>query len=346
MKRSTLLLVIFAFVAAACGNDGLEVVTETDDPPAEEPEAEPEVDEEPAADQEEEEPPAEDEEFEPQIGTVGDAEAEQLCVDVFDAWVAGDGGALLGLASPEATDSLNARNPQGAALRSSGQDCFVLAINPETDGELDQVGEVDIISFNGSPQAASITWTAAADVTDFSQIDAAPLVRGGGGETDGEAAAPESSFEPNPDDPAYVDLLLDCVYGENEAGSCEELAAAGLSPDDGYGLGNSLTQAPDVFLREDCLNGLTLSCAELNHRVQNVVANGADEPTLLCLFYSAIFGGVGTDLDYFQTDVLLDADAPPGVIAGLDALEADPADADALVSVDGYLGPICAPYLD
>ena len=40
-------------------------------------------------------------------------------------------------------------------------------------------------------------------------------------------AAP--ALEADVADEVYVELILDCVYGENEAGSCAELEAAGLT---------------------------------------------------------------------------------------------------------------------
>ncbi|MCB0995211.1 MAG: hypothetical protein KDB21_08985 [Acidimicrobiales bacterium] len=155
-------------------------------------------------------------------------------------------------------------------------------------------------------------------------------------------------FAASIDDPVYVDLVLDCWYGENEADSCAQLEAAGLSADDAYGLGNSYSQTPPVFLREDCLNGDGLSCAELRVQVELTADGlGAAEPTLMCLFYSAVFDGVATtDLDFFHLTTLMGPDAPPGVQDALTVLQSDPGNAEAMQSLDDYLGPICAPYME
>ncbi len=74
------------------------------------------------------------------------------------------------------------------------------------------------------------------------------------------------------EDPVSVPVewaQLDCVYG-GQADACFVLELAGYG-DRNYGLGNSLTQAPTEFLRDDCAN-LTgtgpgaLACAELATR--------------------------------------------------------------------------------
>jgi hypothetical protein len=71
----------------------------------------------------------------------------------------------------------------------------------------------------------------------------------------------------------------------------------------------------------------------------------------MCLFYSVIFESAAVpdlvhDVDYVHIQTLLGTDAPPGVSDGLIRLEADATDPEALDQVDGYLGPICAPYMD
>ncbi len=166
--------------------------------------------------------------------------------------------------------------------------------------------------------------------------DGAPATAGGEG----------PRFATSTDDPVYVDLLLDCVFGENEAASCEQLEAAGLAADDAYGLGNSLTQAPSVALREDCLAGAALSCAELNGRVDTAILDGeGQDPDLLCLFHAAVREGAGSDLDTFQLQRLLGRDAPPGVVAAVERLAVDNSDPDSLEALTGYLDPVCAAFL-
>jgi hypothetical protein len=177
--------------------------------------------------------------------------------------------------------------------------------------------------------------TAAAEAAATPPIDADGPVEDGAG------------FTPSPDDPVYVDLLLDCVYGENEAGSCERLESAGLAADDTFGLGNSLSQAPSGVLREECLGGAALSCGELNGRVDAaVVGNAAEEPDLLCLFHSAVRDGRGSELDTFHLQRLLGRDAPAGVVAAVERLAGDNGDPDALEALSGYVDPVCAAVLD
>jgi len=154
----------------------------------------------------------------------------------------------------------------------------------------------------------------------------------------------DAGFVASTDDPVYVDLVLDCFYGENEAGSCQRLEGAGLTADDAYGLGNSFTQAPADVLRLDCLAGAALACGELNGRVTAVLDGTAvSETELLCLFHAEVRSGTGSDLDVFHLERLLGPDAPPGVAAAAETLRLDRGDADALVSVTGYLDPICGP---
>ncbi|MDH3707705.1 MAG: hypothetical protein OES57_16685, partial [Acidimicrobiia bacterium] len=88
----------------------------------------------------------------------------------------------------------------------------------------------------------------------------------------------DPGFTASLDDPVYTDLILDCVYGENEAGSCEQLTGAGLDAADAYGLGNSLSQAPNEAMRDDCIAG-GIGCAELNARVRSAI-EASDTPTL------------------------------------------------------------------
>lgn len=165
------------------------------------------------------------------------------------------------------------------------------------------------------------------------------------GSTTDTTAGEAPPFEASLDDPVYVDLLLDCLYGENEAGSCEQLEAAGLDADDAYGLGNALTQAPNDLIREDCIGGDPLACAELNARVELVATQGADEPRLLCLFYSTVVDGTATDVDLAGLQALLGDDVPPGVLAAIILVAGEPGAQDAIDVIDGYIGPICEPFL-
>ncbi len=148
----------------------------------------------------------------------------------------------------------------------------------------------------------------------------------------------------------YEDAVLDCVFGENEAASCELLEEAGFGADGNYGLGNGFSQAPADFMRVDCLDGVVFACAELNARVASIeLGESTDDQTLalLCTFHGAVREGAGApELDFFQMARILGPDAPVGVSAGLETLETDPTNADALESVRGYVDPICADRLD
>jgi hypothetical protein len=135
-----------------------------------------------------------------------------------------------------------------------------------------------------------------------------------------------------------VKLAIDCVYKGDKDGSCQTLLDAGYRAEGNYGLGNSFTQAPLVPLRTDCLAGQQLSCAELDARVAAAVA-GDDHKDLLCLSYNE---GSPEPADVEHLRTLLGADAPSGVQGGLDVLETNPTDAEALRSIRGYVGPICA----
>ena len=168
--------------------------------------------------------------------------------------------------------------------------------------------------------------------------------------TDGGAPVPtapagdggtDPGFEASLDDPTYVDLILDCVYGENEGGSCEMLEDAGLLAEDGYGLGNSVSQAPDEAMRADCVAGIGIGCAELNARVRAAISSGEVEE-LLCFFHDALTSGQPDDIDAFYLGELLGTDAPAGVAEALNTLTEFSDDADAIATVDAYVGPICA----
>ena len=159
---------------------------------------------------------------------------------------------------------------------------------------------------------------------------------GFGGETEGNAAPEDPPADPPAEppadspagpswtaslsDPVYVDLIADCVYGSNEAGSCEELAAGGMGPGDNYGLGNSLAQAPAWSLRQDCIATLGIECAELNRRVQQAPIGDTE---LTCTFVSPIALGRGDPVDFLHAGTLT-VDAPAGVVDALSTLEADP----------------------
>ncbi|MDH4171163.1 MAG: hypothetical protein OEW42_16395 [Acidimicrobiia bacterium] len=164
----------------------------------------------------------------------------------------------------------------------------------------------------------------------------APVPTGAAG--DGGA---DPGFEASLDDPTYVNLILDCVYGENEGGSCEMLEDAGLLAEDGYGLGNSVSQAPDEAMRADCVAGIGIGCAELNARVQAAMSSGEVE-ALLCFFHDALTSGQPDDIDAFYLGELLGTDAPAGVAEALNTLTELSDDADAIATVDAYVGPICA----
>lgn len=66
------------------------------------------------------------------------------------------------------------------------------------------------------------------------------------------------------DDQDSFDLELaqiSCVY-ENITDACDLLTTFGYPAEDNYGLGNSLSQAPDAVLDADCRAGDALACAE------------------------------------------------------------------------------------
>jgi len=54
---------------------------------------------------------------------------------------------------------------------------------------------------------------------------------------------------------------ISCVY-ENIADACDLLTTFGYPADGNYGLGNSLSQAPDATIEGDCQAGDALACAE------------------------------------------------------------------------------------
>ncbi len=199
-----------------------------------------------------------------------------------------------------------------------------------------------------TPEEAAATATTSADDSAGVPSTGAPLT------------APPASAGDELSDADYEDAVLDCVYGENEAGSCEALEAAGFTADGNYGLGNSMTQTPDGFLRDDCVGDEDpFSCAELNLRVEDVAQTGAEDARLLCMFYSSVFPAAldaqqaaatpdaeALALDFMHMRTLLGADAPPGVQDGLDRLEVDLADAEPYEAVDGYVGPLCVEFLE
>lgn len=67
------------------------------------------------------------------------------------------------------------------------------------------------------------------------------------------------------DDFDVVTAQISCVY-EGFDGACDILEAFGYPASDNFGLGNSLSQAPDEFLIDDCDAGDRLACAELAFR--------------------------------------------------------------------------------
>jgi len=122
------------------------------------------------------------------------------------------------------------------------------------------------------------------------------------------------------------------------------LAGAALAGD------NSLSQAPAKVLRSDCVGGATAACAELELRVENASTKG-NERGLLCLFYRPVSAQAGTALDLTHMTTLLGRDAPPGVADALVVLAGGQGvpnvDAtQALETLDGYVGPICATATD
>ena len=58
---------------------------------------------------------------------------------------------------------------------------------------------------------------------------------------------------------------LACVY-DGDADACDLLTTFGYPAEDNYGLGNSLSQAPDDVLAGDCGTGDALACAEQARR--------------------------------------------------------------------------------
>lgn len=205
----------------------------------------------------------------------------------------------------------------------------------------DEADETTTTTSTPDDTAEDTTTTATPDDTAEATTTTASETPDTSDDTTGTTAGDAPAFEVSVDDPVYVDLLLDCLYGENEAGSCEQLEAAGLTAEDAYGLGNALTQAPSDLLRDDCVGGDPLACAELNERVETVVAEGADDAALLCVFYSSVADGTATDVDLGALQALLGDDVPPGVLAALLLVAGEPGAQEAIDVIDGYLGPIC-----
>jgi hypothetical protein len=117
-------------------------------------------------------------------------------------------------------------------------------------------------------------------------------------------------------------LQLDCVYG-GSAAACDSLVLAGYPSTGNYGLGNSLTQAPDAALVEKCNGGWRLMCAELLDRypATNGVPPGGEEvpaaPVLsgeevVSLQLDCIYGG-----SQAACDELIGAGYSPGDNYGL-----------------------------
>ena len=114
----------------------------------------------------------------------------------------------------------------------------------------------------------------------------------------------------------------------------------------GTATSNAGNQTPAKVLQRDCNGGAAASCAELQLRVNNV-RNTGNERGLLCLFYRPVAAETASAVDLAHLTTLLGRDAPPGVADALVVLAGgqgvftnDPA--EALTTLTGYVGPICA----
>jgi hypothetical protein len=106
----------------------------------------------------------------------------------------------------------------------------------------------------------------------------------------GDEGPPPSAPVPVFSDEEVVTFQIDCIYGGSQA-ACDQLTAAGYSPDDNYGLGNSYSQASDQSLAEACQAQDLLACAELASRYS---AN-ADDVVVAYSFVSALIRGLPLD---------------------------------------------------
>lgn len=143
----------------------------------------------------------------------------------------------------------------------------------------------------------------------------------------------------------WRDAVLDCLYAENAAGSCQRLVAAGFEPSRGYGLGDTMTLADVVDLRAQCLAGDPLSCGELRRRVLGQTGQNGDIYTrgaLVCLFARSIAGdGALQQLDVGHLTTLLGPAGNPETVAALRHLAAEGRTGASLGAIDAFVGAVC-----
>jgi hypothetical protein len=228
-------------------------------------------------------------------------QGELLCGPVFESWFGGDDPMLGTLMTTSAAASL-ATHPyvNGVyGLAGRGLDCFITESDPT--GAVVNVAEVVFGIVDTVPTVTDVVWhevtTMPEDV--LTRFSATPPIY-----TPSQVSTGGGESEPTPDAPTVdalaadevAGLQADCVYRAAVA-ACDRLESEGLGADTNYGLGNSLTQAPDDLLGEDCAAYLALACLELESRYPTT----ADDVGVIDVFVAAVLAADADTASLYAT---------------------------------------------
>lgn len=211
------------------------------------------------------------------------ADVESVCAPMFESWFGGDADGLSSILDDTAISQLNSHPYVDGVygLAGNGTDCFIT--QSDDTGAVTQIGDVTFTLFEGDAQGTGVDWydlASAPDDVAARFVQATTLYVPASSSDEGGAPSPADSSGGSTattsaggaSDAEIQDLQASCVYGADSQ-ACNQLAAAGFPADTNYGLGNSLSQAPDAGLVDDCGTGSQLACLELESRYPATAAD-------------------------------------------------------------------------